>query len=194
MGGMRTPGQRAGLDRSRVLGAARRLLAERGLTGLTMRALAASLGVAPNSVYSHVTSKDALIDELLDAALAEVAPPGEDDLPFDGLFGVMTSTFEVLLAQRDLVPLYLARQGSRGPNARALGAAMTTLLATAGVPAADRQPAIRVLIVYTVGFAAFATGLPAAEMTVTPVPAGDLVDNFGDGLRWLLQGIVNSTQ
>ncbi len=110
----RTPGQRAGLTRVRVLAAAREVLVEQGLEALTMRALARRLEVSPNALYSHVASKAALIDDVLDDVLAEVHAPDPDRAePSTGLHALMTSTYEVLLAHPDLVALYLARGGAR---------------------------------------------------------------------------------
>jgi len=183
----RNPGQRAGLTRVRVVGAARDLLAESGaLEALTMRALAARLEVSPNALYSHVSSKDGLVDEILDDVLAEVAAPADSGAPAAGLHALMVSTYEVLLAHPELVPLYLARQGARGPNAQRLGDVMLELLARAGVEGERAREALRVLIVYTIGFAAFATRAPVAEPGTTGT---QLEENFHSGLRWLLMGI-----
>jgi AcrR family transcriptional regulator len=173
-----------------VLAAARDLLAERGLEGLTMRALAERLDVAPNALYSHVDGKTALIDAVLDDVLAEVdAPSADTEDPAAGLHALMASTYDVLLAHADLVPLYLARQGARGPNAIRLGDVMLALLARAGVSGPRAREALRVLIVYTIGFAAFTTRAPLG-----PEPRADeLHGNFDRGLRWLLAGVVETT-
>ena len=189
----RNPGQRAGLTGDVVVAAATDLLGTRGLDGLTMRALADSLGVAPNALYSHVPSKTALIDALLDATLADVdAPPLGIEDPVAGLQQLMVSTYELLMDHPDLVPLYLARQGSRGPHAQHLGEVMIGLLARADVHNAAAQEAQRVLIVYTIGFAAFATHPPGRDSTDDkPLTSADLRGNFTDGLRWLLAGIVS---
>jgi len=50
------------------------------------------------------------------------------------------------------VPLYVARQGARGLNAQRLGDTTTTLLVRAGVRGQAAGEALRVLIVYTIGF------------------------------------------
>ena len=50
-----------------MIAAPRELLADGGVDALTMRALARRLEVAPNAVYSHVASKSALLDDVLDA-------------------------------------------------------------------------------------------------------------------------------
>lgn len=176
-----------------MLAAARDLLAEAGLPAVTMRALAERLDVAPNALYSHVASKTALVDDLLDDVLAAVQPPPSDVAdPAEGLFQLMASTYEVLLAHPDLVPLYLARQGASGPHAERLGTTMRGLLARVGVRGQAAREALRVLIIYTIGFAAFATRPPgvAADAKLT---AADLQGNFASGLRWLLAGIASGS-
>lgn len=183
MGPVRSPGERAGLTRAAVLAAARGLLVEGGLGSLTMRALARRLGVAPNALYSHVAGKGDLVDELLDEALAEVDTG-------TGLYDLMVSTYEVLLAHPDLVPLYLARQGARGPNAERLGDTMLSMLADQGVHGPRALDARRVLIVFTIGFAAFATHPSLEPGAAVPLGREALHDNFTAGLRWLLSGIV----
>lgn len=180
---MRTSGQRAGLDRDAVLGAARAVVAERGSAGLSMRAVATRLGVAPNALYSHVASKEDLVDAILDDLLGALEPPPADVDAHDGLVALMTATHDLLLATPDLVPLYLGRQGARGPHARALGAAMDALLARAGTLDADgRATAVRVLVVGAIGSAALAGG-------GGPVPVDELRASYAAGLRWLLTGM-----
>jgi AcrR family transcriptional regulator len=183
----RGPGQRAGLSRDRVLDVATDLLAERGT--VTMRAVAQRLGVAPNALYSHVTDKTELVDGVLDRVLAQVeAPrPGPDVDPGEALYRLMYSTHEVLLRHPQLVPAFLARQGARGPNAQRLGAVMLEHLAAAGLTGDAAREALRVLIVYTIGFAAF-DGAPDER----PLPGPELQRNFVRGLRWLIAGITGS--
>src|SRR6476620_2084986 len=139
----RGPGQRAGLTRAAVLDTAHALLAEEGLDALTMRALARRLGVAPNALYSHVPGKTELVDALLDDRLSLVEGPDPHAAdPVAALAAWRTSSYEVLLARTDLLPLYLARQGSRGPNAVRLGIATDALLARLDL-AAEAIPAAR---------------------------------------------------
>jgi AcrR family transcriptional regulator len=186
----RRPGQRAGLTHAGVLTAANELLADHGVEAVTMRSLAQRLDVTPNALYSHVASKTALIDELLDDLLAKVQTPDpQADDPRTGLHQLMSSTYHVLLTRQDLVPLYLARQGARGHNAQHLGEIMISLLARAGVTGPPAREALRVLIVYTIGFAAFATRGPVVPRDEPQPPTQELTANFDSGLHWLLTGI-----
>jgi TetR/AcrR family tetracycline transcriptional repressor len=105
----------------------------------------------------------------------------------------MASTYDVLTAAPDLVPLYLARQGAHGPHAVRLGEITDGLLARAGANPQVVPMALRVLIVHTIGSAAFATA--PLHSTVEPLEANRPIsgpesrDNFRVSLSWLLTGI-----
>lgn len=162
---------------------------------MTMRALAKRLDVAPNALYSHVANKTALLDELLDDLLACIPAPDPDAHdPVAALTDLMTSTYAVLTAHPDLVPLYLARQGARGPHAVRLGQVMDALLTRAGVDLADVVQARRVLIVHAIGSAAFATNALADPDTVRPLSVEDSRQTFARSLRWLVAGIMHSSR
>lgn len=63
---------RKALTRERILEAAKGLADAEGLGVVTMRRLAAELGVEAMSLYHHVPSKDALLDGLIAAVVGEV--------------------------------------------------------------------------------------------------------------------------
>ena len=191
----RRPGQRAGITRELPIAAGRELLVEQGAEALTMRAVARRLAVAPGALYSHVRTKAELIDEVLDDLLARVDAPDPSAADWQaGLHGLMTSTHEVLLEHPGLVPLFVARPGARGPNAQRLGEVMLALLGARGITGAPAREAVRALIVYTIGSAAFAVQTPIdAEPDAAPMPSSaELTANFGNGLRWLLEGIASA--
>jgi hypothetical protein len=60
-------------------------------------------------------------------------------------------------------------------------------LAAAGVTGDAAREALRVLIVHTIGSAAFA-GAPDER----PLPRSELLAGFDRGLRWLITGIIGS--
>lgn len=173
-------GQTAGLGRPAIIQAALQLLADQGSSGLSMRGLAARLGVTPNALYNHFRDKTDLIDSMLDDALGEVRT-SMDQEPRQRLENIMVSSYDVLASRRHLVPLYLERRGARGPNAVALGERMRQALTRAGVDEDRSQRAIHVLIVQAIGFAAYGTALPDA------VPNRSA---FIDSLNWTLDGIL----
>ena len=209
----RTAGQRAGVARDDVLGAARAIVEREGLEQVTMRRLAAELGVAPNALYTYFENKTALLDALVDAALATVAVPDVEAGTWkDGLASLMRASRRTLLAHPQLVPLVIARPG--GPSAMRLGEATLRLLARGGVTGARAAQSLRALLAFTFGFVALEvtraadpegpkrleraaramSALPADEFPATRAAAPHLARHPGDadfdaGLGWLIDGI-----
>ena len=149
----RSPGQRAGLTREAVIAASRRIADRDGLERLSMRALAAELGVMPNAIYSHVGSKGELLDALLDSLLGEIQAP-ETDGWRDALIEIMDASRRLLVEHPSLIPEFLSRP-TRGPNALRLGELCIDLLARGGVKGELAVQAFRSLLVHALGFAAY---------------------------------------
>src|SRR5260370_26291805 len=60
------------LSRERVVAEALAFISTDGAQSLSMRAIAARLGVVPGALYRHARSKEQLYDRVLDAVLAPV--------------------------------------------------------------------------------------------------------------------------
>src|SRR5438876_4281828 len=60
------------LSRDRIRTAALEIIDRDGLPGLSMRRLAAELGVQAPSLYSHFPTKDALLDDVCDKIMTTV--------------------------------------------------------------------------------------------------------------------------
>lgn len=185
------------------------LLREDGLEAVSMRRVADRLGVAPNSLYAHVADKAALVDELIDAMLGRVATPTDDGW-LARIERVMRDSRRELLAHPDLVPFALVRQ-SVGPNALRLGEVTLGALREAGLDGPAAVTGLQVLLVHTIGSAAFETGraqdpAPAArrergreraagfggltEELSDPISRWSGDEIFERGLAWLLDGLV----
>jgi TetR/AcrR family tetracycline transcriptional repressor len=95
----------AGLTKTAIVQAAFDVLDEAGMDGLTVRALAARLGVKAPALYWHVASKQALLDEMATQVWRRVgdamaALPA--DLPWRDLMRTYAATMrKELLAHRD---------------------------------------------------------------------------------------------
>jgi AcrR family transcriptional regulator len=63
------------LSRERVLQGAVAVADDGGLASLTIRSLAAHLGVKPMSVYHHVTNKEEILDGIVDIVFGEIVLP-----------------------------------------------------------------------------------------------------------------------
>ncbi|MCM2388144.1 TetR/AcrR family transcriptional regulator [Streptomyces albipurpureus] len=71
----RAKSRRKGLNGERVVAAAIELADEKGLAGVTMRALAGRLGVEAMSLYNHVRSREDLLDRMVDNVFGRIDPP-----------------------------------------------------------------------------------------------------------------------
>jgi AcrR family transcriptional regulator len=117
---------RNSLTRAEIADAARDILSSDGAGALTMRAVAQRLGAAPMALYTHVASKEQLLDEVLDAVLSELLR-GEDRLVDDPsrpwtevVVGFGERHLALLAANPWAVPVLLARPAP-GAAATAVG-------------------------------------------------------------------------
>jgi TetR/AcrR family transcriptional regulator, tetracycline repressor protein len=210
----RTPGQRAGLARGEVLARARRLAAEAGLERVTMRRLAAELGVAPNALYTYFPDKAALLDAVFDDLLGEIEVGGDAGGRWqDDLAELMRASRRLVLAHPGLAALFLTRPG--GANGARLGEAAFRALARGGVVGRRAVMALRALLSYTLGFAAMEVprlaepergersararermgklapeSFPATRALAPDLAAHAGEEDFEAGLRWLVDGIA----
>ncbi len=68
------PGPKSSLDVDRIVASAVRLADTEGLAALSMRRVAAEVGVAAMTLYTHVPGKGELVDLMLDDVLGELYP------------------------------------------------------------------------------------------------------------------------
>src|SRR5688500_11434548 len=67
--------KRAPLSRERIVTAAMALADEKGEAGVTMRAVAARLGVEAMSLYNHVARREELLGGMVDRVFGEIELP-----------------------------------------------------------------------------------------------------------------------
>lgn len=71
----------AGLSRARIVSGARDLVERDGLDGLSLRKLAASLGVTAPALYDHVASRDEVLRAVAEEGYHELAQAYRCELP-----------------------------------------------------------------------------------------------------------------
>ena len=72
------PEKRPALSRQRVLAGAVAVADEGGVAALTIRSLAAHLGVKPMSLYYYVANKSEIFDAIVDGVFSEISLPTVD--------------------------------------------------------------------------------------------------------------------
>jgi AcrR family transcriptional regulator len=202
------------LDEPGIVAAALRLVDGAGFDALTVRALAAELGVSPAALYGHVESKDALVDLVIDHLLAGVRIPARGKAR-QRVEAVAVSVMRTLHSHPGLSQAILQR-GAAGPHGVAVTEQMLALLREAGVPDGKLWDAYHVLLVYIHGHVLATTwprtgrhrrrseaargqlrSLPPESVpAITAASSGwrdDPPARFLLGLRALLDGVCPST-
>ncbi len=102
----RDEGERTRLTRDTVVDRALRLADADGLEALTIRKLAAELGVTPMALYWHFRSKDGLLEGLAERVWSEIDTDVDAGAPWAAqLRGLLESLLGVLRAHPSAAPL-----------------------------------------------------------------------------------------
>ncbi|NJC69403.1 TetR/AcrR family transcriptional regulator [Planosporangium thailandense] len=207
----RTRAPRHTLDRSAIAAAALDLMDAEGARALTIRSLAARLGVAPMALYNHVHTKEEILDAALEHGLARLpgADPGRAAGGWvDRIRSINLAFHRALREHPSLVTLLVARPlGGQAP----IGAAEAQLrvLVEAGFAPDEAARAHLTLLHYAIGSAAWtsprveppAVGravlerLPAERYPTLAALAAPLAtasyddDQYAYGLDLLLAGV-----
>jgi AcrR family transcriptional regulator len=141
------------LTRQRVAAEALAVISADGVQALSMRALAARLGVVPGALYRHVRSKEQLYDLVLDDVLAEVDCQADPSLDWAGQVTALAQRLRAVLENHPGIAGLLKTRDPLSPHSLALAEAFLAPLHAAGM--AERQAALafRLIYDYTLGFA-----------------------------------------
>jgi len=204
------------LTRERVVAEALAVINVDGAQALSMRAIAARLGVVPGALYRHVRSKEQLYDLVLDAVLAEVDCRADPDAPWAGQVAALAHRLRTALEEHPGIAALLKARDPVSPASLAVAEAFLAPLHAAGLPAHQAALAFRLVYDYTIGFAladptspaeqrlrdtatrrelhAFLRSLPVGRFPTlaaqgTHAWANDRDQRFGSGLDTLLRGL-----
>jgi len=145
--------RRPQLTRERVVAEALTVIAEDGVQALTMRTLAARLGVVPGALYRHVRNKEQLQDLVLDGVLAEVDYGVDPSMPWGERIKLLAHRLRTVLEDHPGVAGLLKTRDPLGPHSLALAEAFLAPLHAAGFPDREAGLAFFLVVDYTVGFA-----------------------------------------
>lgn len=176
----RTDARRAPLTRERILAVAAELADEVGVASLTMRKLAARLGVQAMSLYHHVENKDALLDGMVDHVFVEIALPHGDAPWREAIRSRCVSAREALRRHRWAVGL-LDSRANPGPATLRHHDAVLGRLRAAGFSLEETAHAVSVLDSYVYGFALQEANLPFGDPAETEEVAGAILEAMPEG-------------
>lgn len=201
----------AGLDQGRIVDAGLRIVDAEGVEALSLRRLAADLGVTPMAVYWHVQDKTELLELIGERVLETI-----EVLPAAGdwrrqLRDVHLAMLGPLLAHPNAVELMIGR-ARFGPAGIALFERILAILLEAGLSAQAAFDAYQSLYLFQLGFTAtsrrspeFVEGqrqgamylrsldpgrFPAIARVAPVIGARPLVEAYEVGLDVVIEGIA----
>lgn len=176
------------ITRTDVLDAARAILCQHSLADLSMRRLAAELGVSPNALYWHYPDKQSLLAALGDDILAGVVtPPG--DLPWDERLERLTRAMRAsLCAVPDSAEL-VSSSWSSGLSTRTVLTRLTEAARAGGLGEADCRGLVTALAQLTIGLTIEEQTRRQMERLGATTPGNrDFDAEFDDALAIVLAG------
>ena len=182
------------ISRDQIVSTAVKALREDGYDQMTIRSLAAELGVAPMSLYRHVRDKDDILDAVVEQLLAKVWRPRAARADWRSWITEAADRLrQFLVAEPAARHVYLSHPVV-SPSAMARMDAMIEVLRQALHDDLAVHRAYAAIQTYTVGFAA----LEASRSESNARLDGDLArqlaayttrDQFIIGFQYLLSGI-----
>lgn len=152
----RQAGNRPPLDPGRIHRAALELAEEVGVEALSMRKLAAVLGVDAMSIYHHVANKQALLMGMFEAVLTELELPHEPGLSWQATLRALATRFFDLARRYPKVFPHLIASPFATQRELEIHRFIRGTLDRAGLAEADRAPATAALYTYAQGIAGVA--------------------------------------
>jgi AcrR family transcriptional regulator len=156
------------LSRDRIVSAALALVDAEGLEAVSTRRLAAELGVTGPSLYNHVGTKEELLDEVVDAVLADVDTSMFTDLSatnpaWRSALEKWARTYQKTIAAHPNIVPALASGLGRRPNGLRIADAVFGGLVSSGWPRREASSVGAVTRYFVLGssLGSFASGFPA---------------------------------
>ncbi|WP_344949271.1 TetR/AcrR family transcriptional regulator [Actinomadura miaoliensis] len=202
-------GRRPRLTREAIVAAAIEIADAEGLDAVSIRRVAAALGVRPMSLYTHIERKEDLFDLMFDEVNRELIIEGE--LPSDwreAITVIARREHEVILRHTWVIDL-MARRPRVGPNGLRHGEQNLSALSGLDVDTATAARIVTAVDHYMTGYVVrermlrdhqpVHLGEPYVQQMIAE---GDFPhlrramregvpqqESFEEGLRWLLDGI-----
>lgn len=160
-----------GLTRETLITTALSIVDKDGLGALSMRRLGAELGVDPMAAYRHLPNKEALLDGVVEAVIAEVDLAVDPALDWAGqLRQLIDANLKALLAHPNTVPL-LAQRPLSTPRSMLLVEKALSITSAAGIPLHDAILGINSMGMLTSGMAIAITASREAARSAEEVRA-----------------------
>ncbi|MGH3254310.1 MAG: TetR/AcrR family transcriptional regulator C-terminal domain-containing protein [Streptosporangiaceae bacterium] len=141
------------LTRQRVLQAALEFVDANGLAALSMHKLGAELGVQGMSLYSHVDSKEALLDGIVEAMSAELELPPAEQTDWQQALRSLAASIRDLIRRHPAAAALLVSRPVMPTRRLEQVDAYLQILIRAGFAEDRAMDVLRTVVVYAHGYA-----------------------------------------
>lgn len=208
------PGPTRRFSHDEILDAAFDELATRGSSALSLRAVAAAVGVAPTALYTYFPSKKALMSGMVERLLRDLQDKTSADAaasPREDLHALAAAVHRTI-SERPGAASLLITGPLDGPAALAMNERLINLFLRTGLDEADAARASYALQVFVLGSAilaaagadaaethvtahgdAIAPGFPHSRATAQIAVQHDSLEQFDWGLQRVLDGLVGGS-
>ncbi|MDQ0577459.1 TetR/AcrR family transcriptional regulator [Agromyces albus] len=164
------PGPRRSVSQVDIVDAAFDILEQKGFAAVSVRGVAAALGLTPTAIYTYFPSKNALMRAMVEELLAGVDVAGASDTSsgWRDRVHALALAVRARLAEHTGAMVLVTSGPLDGPHALALGEALIRLFVEAGLPVDDAARAAVAVRAHVLGVSA----LEAAERAGRGAEAG----------------------
>ena len=207
------PGPRRSISQADIVGAAFEILEQKGFAAVSVRGVAAALGLTPTAMYTYFPSKNALLRAMVEQVLAtlDLAAASDPAVDWRRRVHALAADLRARLAEHTGAMVLVTSGPLDGPHALGLTETLIAGFTSERMPLADAARAAHAVRAYVLGAAALdaaeragaasdgadrasaelwtdATAYPLTEAAAALADAGDP----DAGFRWGLDRLLDS--
>ncbi|MFC5789980.1 TetR/AcrR family transcriptional regulator [Agromyces tardus] len=206
------PGPRRSISQADIVDAAFQILEEKGFAAVSVRGVAASLGLTPTAIYTYFPSKNALLRAMVEHLLStiDLAAASDADVAWRDRVHALAETMLARLADHAGAIVLVTSGPLDGPHALGLNEALIAGFASDGMPQGDAARAAHAVRAYVLGAAAIDAADRAGDDAASddragaeplwsdaaafPLTEASAAVAAADGFRWGLDRLLDGLE
>lgn len=168
------PGPRRSISQTDIVDTAFEILEQKGFAAVSIRGVAAALGLTPTAMYTYFPSKNALLRAMVEQVLAglDLEAAAEASVAWPDRVRALAADLRSRLAERAGAMLLMTSGPLDGPHARRLTETFIAGFMSERMPLADAARAAAAVRAYVLGAAAIDAAVRAGAAHDEPPHAG----------------------
>jgi TetR/AcrR family tetracycline transcriptional repressor len=202
------PGPRRSISQADIVDSAFEILEQKGFAAVSVRGVAAALGLTPTAMYTYFPSKNALLRAMVEQVLStlDLDATSDSSVPWRDRVHALAAELRARLAEHTGAIVLVTSGPLDGPHARALTESLIAGFTSERMPLADAARAAHAVRAQVLGAAALDAAGRAGETSVaaertalwtedTAYPLTEAADSLGAdddaGFAWALDRLLD---